>query len=194
MKMIRQLHQLLKNEDGVAALEFAIVAIPLFFLILGATEFGLMSYAQVTVEAALAQVARTATIGATASDGCDRASVIVAEMERKLKSLPNSKLAYVSAAVVTTPGTAATSPTPRDICLDGSNPYPATCPGSFIDNNGNGIYDSPANECGFGSAGASVEIRVVYPWRILTPFFGLFFHDGVSMINTTTVVRNEPLP
>jgi hypothetical protein len=190
MPLIRLLRAFARCNDGAAALEFAIVSIPLFFLIIGGMEFGMISYTEVAVESALTQAGRTASIG---EGGCDRVGYVVNTMTQKIQSLPNHGQANVTAEVVTATGTSPT--TRKDICLiDPANPYPASCPGPYQENTGNSVYDPPsATPSSLGKGGDLVEIRVIYPWKILTPFIGQFFGaNGMFVINSTIVIKNEP--
>lgn len=195
MRRLRGIRRLKQDESGATIIEFAIVSIPLFLLIIGTIEYGLIAYTRIAVDAALTQAGRTATIG---GGGCDPVGFVVAQVTQRIQALPNNAQAHVSTAVVSDPGVSPTRA--RDVCLvDAADPYPATClnpdgkDGPYQENTGNATYDAPAGGNVASKAGDLTEIRVNYPWRILTPFIGAFFQpNGVFMINDTVVVKNEP--
>jgi len=190
MSIFRRFQQ---NAQGTTIIEFAIVA-PLFFFILFAIiEFGLIRFSQVAVEAAVTQASRTSAVG-TSSAGCDRACSVRALVQRKTSGLISGDTVTISASVV---GTGETSP--PDICLTeppgtpptGQCKQPDGSDGAYQDNNANGRYDGPGNLT-LGNAGDVVELRVSYPWRVQIPLMRSLFDDGVYMISSTTLVKNEP--
>ncbi len=178
-----------RQTEGATIIEFALVA-PLFFLILmGTVEFGLLRFSQVAIEAAVAQASRAASIGTNAS-GCDRACTVRALVQEKTRGLINAGEVSVAATLV---GTGVTSE--PDICLTDPPSTPPACPKSVAENyqdtNNNGRYDPPGN-LSLGNAGDLVELRVSFPWKVQMPFASYLFKNGVYMISSTTIFRNEP--
>ena len=53
----------MQNEDGIAAVEFAILSIPLLILIMGSLEMGLMMYHKARTEGVLREAARMSVTG-----------------------------------------------------------------------------------------------------------------------------------
>lgn len=182
------LRRFLKHSHGATIIEFAFVA-PVFFLLLFAIiEFGLVRFTQVAVEAAVAQASRAVSIG-TADAGGDRVSAIRSLVERKTLGLIGADQVSISAAVV---GQGTT--TPPDICLSDPPGTPDTCdpPLQWQENNGIPGYQGPG-ALSLGDAGDLVEVRVSFPWRVQVPFArSLFGENGVYLISSATVIKNEP--
>ncbi|MFZ4541199.1 MAG: TadE/TadG family type IV pilus assembly protein [Rickettsiales bacterium] len=181
------------NREGAAAVEFALVAGAFFILMMGVIEYGMIMFTKVAIESATMQVARTAGIGTTSS-GCDRVCTIKNTIATKTMGLVSPQSVIVTSRVVSG-STTATPPTP-DICLlSSTNPFPATCPGAWQNNDGVVGYqqNTGVTAASIGTSGRLVEIRVTYLWRVLFPMFRSYFGtNGVYTITSSTVVKNEP--
>jgi hypothetical protein len=184
-----------ENQQGAAAVEFAIVASAFFMLMFGIIEYGMIQFTKVAIESATIQVSRNASIG-TITGGCaDRVCEVKKLVQQKTQGLVRPESVLVNATVVSVSTT--TTPPKPDICLDNvATPYPASCTGSWVENGGNPMeYDPPAglDAASIGNAGDLVEIRVTYLWRVLFPMFKSYFGpDGVLTISASTVIKNEP--
>lgn len=188
------IRRLRKEQTGATAVEFAIVAGVLFFLMLGIIEYGLIMFSKVIIESVTQEAGRSGGIGEVVPGCGDRVCSVKKLVADKTFGLIDEQSVYVTAAVVSA-ATAGPPPIP-DICLDNVNvPYPAVCTGAYQDNNNNGKYDPPVplTNLSIGQPGQIVEIRVTYLWRIIFPFFRKYFgQNGVLTITSTTVVKNEP--
>lgn len=185
MSLIRRF---LAHERGATIIEFAAVA-PIFFLVMFAIlEFGLIRFTQVAVEAAMSQASRAASIGLVDSSG-DRVTTLRNLVQQKTRGLIGADQVTISATVV---GTGTT--TPPEICLTNPPSTPTECPTGtpYEDTNMNGKYDGPGG-LSLGNAGDLVEVRISFPWRVQFPFVrSLFGPNGVFMITSSTVIKNEP--
>lgn len=179
----------LSNHEGATAIEFAFVAGIFFTTMIAIIEYGLIMMSQVVVESAVNQAGRATSIG---TGGGDRVAAVQALIRQRVSGLPNAKNVMITAQTVAAGGTTA-----PDLCfVDGeTNPptSPTECPEGvkFIDVNGDNVYNGngPTN---LGAAGDLVEVRVSYPWHVITPIVGNFFpNDGNMLITASTVVRNE---
>jgi Flp pilus assembly protein TadG len=159
-----------KNEDGTVAIEFTLVAIPFFMMIIGILELALIFTAQGLLEASTAQAARGIRTGAVQQGGgqsafddllCDMAAVFI----------PCNQIQY---QVV-----------PMEDFGDAED-FP---PPSF-DEDGN-LEDQQFNA---GADNDVVMIRTVYKYPIKTPMFQLFSNDGAGnrTMVTTIVLKTEP--
>lgn len=201
MNLIGIVRRLRRHENGATAVEFAIVATIFFTLLCGTVEYGMIMFTKIAVESAVMQVSRSASIGDGSYGGCsDRVCAIKKLVYERTQGLVNKDSVQVTSAVVASPATA--SPPTPDICLDNASvPDPATCAGSYIDNNGTPGYQQSAgiDSTSIGEAGDLVEIRVTYLWKVLFPMFEIFQtyagtggKKGYLVITSSAVIKNEP--
>lgn len=208
MRSMRQwLSLYAKDERGVTIIEFAVVAIPLFLLIMGLIEFGLLFFTQIALENAINKVARTTAIGDTGGYS-QRIDYIKAQLQDEVQPLIFGSRAIISVEQVNSGGASYKEP---ELCLSNPPRLGPTCPAGtpFEDTNGNGTYDGGTVNSSPGSAGDLIQIDVALPWSFFTPLVGQFFHlqnvqsgrtdaegNPVSynayIIRTSTIVKNEP--
>ncbi|MFM9889310.1 MAG: TadE/TadG family type IV pilus assembly protein [Rickettsiales bacterium] len=193
-KMTRMLNRCCADEAGATIVEFALIA-PLFFLVfMGVLELGMFSFHKVAVEAITASSGREASIGKTAGGSCastiSRVEYVACLVKYKSSSLISGERTQVQANTIAGGGTMK-----PDLCLDDiNNPStgPATCT-KFKEVNGTPGYQGAASILNLGNAGELVQITVTYPWKVQFPIAsGLFGDDGVFLISSSTVIRNEP--
>ena len=197
----------LNDERGANIIEFAFVAPVFFLLFLGILEFGLYMFHRIAVEAITMQAARESSLGKSNSAGpcagtADRASYMRCVVQQKSKSLIRGDDTIVQINTLANGGTFL-----PDICLfDPQKPSsaPAVCgPGNvgpFEEVNGATGYQGASAAAAVGNAGDVVEVRVIYPWKVLIPYLAQYFGSadgkggttGVVMISARTVFKNEP--
>ena len=200
------IRQIVQKQEGVTIIEFAIVAPIFIFLMMGVIEYGMYMVTQVTIEGAVSQAGRASSVKTgTGASAPDVATAVEQVIKSKVAGLPRANTVLISATPIVN-GEEAPIP---DLCLsNGPNGEPtnsATCPQgvAYIDNNHNGSYDGLATTS-VGAPGQLVEIRASYPWRGYFPIFQRFFRsqttggdgnevEGLSMISSTTIIRNEPV-
>lgn len=180
-----------RDAKGATIIEFALVAPVFFFVIFCIIELGLLLFSQVALESATMQVSRASSLGGT-SNGCDRACTVRRLVEQKTRGLINGERVRVEARPLAQGGL----PPAPDICLSDPNSIVSCAPNQpFKEVNGiNGFQGTQdLNNASVGSAGDLVEIRVNYPWRLMIPFLdGIYGQDGVVMLSSSTVIKNEP--
>ena len=160
-----------KDEEGVTAVEFALVGLPFLFMVIGIIEMALMFTAQSLLEASTSQAARQIRTGAVQQGGgedvftdamCDFARVFIPcdEIQYQVVSMENF-------------GDAEEFPPPS--------------------------YDADGNleDQGFDPGGVSdvVMIRTSYTYPIKTPLMQVVLtnNSGTSRIMTSTIVlKTEP--
>lgn len=189
----------IRCKRGTAALESAFILPVFFFLILGMFELGLMAYSSVTLDTIVQRAGRDASIGRLQGTGTHSARAI-AVIKEGAKKLVGGSMAQVTARTLSVTQEDGYSGAP-DFCRDTpGDPYPDTCNNWLERNsvpnpnpnagNGNGEYN-PGRD--FGGAREVVEIRLTLPWRAN---FGLvrdiFGEDGVLLLESSTIVKNEP--
>jgi Flp pilus assembly protein TadG len=174
LKTRRGFSALLKRRDGAAAVEFALVAIPLFWMIFGMFEFGAMSLVQTNLDNALAEAGRKIRTGSAQSNGMTRAAL--------------------EAEICTNLNKVMTLTCPNNLFLDVDR-YD-----SFA-NVGNGTPTSNGamdmGQIGYTPGGADevILVRAYYTWEVFTPMFGAIFanmQDGKRLIVSSMMFRNEP--
>lgn len=101
--MSRRLARLRRDDRGAQAIEFALISVPLLWLLYGAVSFGFVLNAQETATQLAREGARAAAICAGAA-GCDQQSTVNARVG---SAKPNGFT--LTSAVVTVPCTSATS-------------------------------------------------------------------------------------
>ncbi len=177
------------QEDGAAAIEFAIIAPILFLLMMGIMEFGLIIFANNVVENATVFGARYGITGsnysgeARVASAGDRIDVIKGEIRRASGGLLSEDLVTVTCQPL------------GEVFGD--------IPQSQVDDQGAvGFGDDPSSDnCESVSANAdnnlgigneAVIYNVAYRWPIFTPFIGKFFNEqGDVQIESTLIVKNE---
>ena len=174
MATARRFGQFVKNREGTAAVEFGLVAIPLFWMIFGMLEFGAMSLVQTTLDSALAQTGRQIRTGEAQTTGLTKA-----QLEARICENINKILVLECAG---------------NLFLDVDR-YD-----SFA-NVGNGTPTKNGNidqgQLGYTPGGANevILVRAYYQWQIFTPMFGAIFanmNDGRRLVVSSMMFRNEP--
>lgn len=183
------LRKFTKDSGGATAVEFAILAVPFFMLLMGTIEFGLFTFTKVAIESATMQAGRAGSLGS-----CNVACMqdLIA---RKTHYLINGSNVAITAGVVDKATSDGGAPFAGDLCLSTPPHIGGACPHGtgWQDLNGNGRYEAGAgSSSSLGGPGDLVEIRVSLPWHVLMPIVSQYFGDhGVVLITSNTVVKNE---
>lgn len=188
MNMIRLLRRLHREERGVTAIEFAVVAPVLSLLLLGIIEFALIMVVYNTMEGATAISSRLGKTGYIDS-GLTRQQTILNAIASRAGSLID-----VSQLTVTSKFykqyNQINDPEPF---IDTNSNGSYNVGESYTDINGNAQWDADMGSSGYGSAGDVVVYSVSYPWGLATPIISnLIGANGVYTITTRAVVKNEP--
>jgi Flp pilus assembly protein TadG len=172
-KTRRRIGAFVTNREGAAAVEFALVAIPLFWMIFGMLEFGAMSLVQSTLDSAVAQSGRQIRTGEAQQGGITKA-----QLQGQICDNMNQIMS-----------------------LECSNLYLDVDRFESFANVGNGMPTSGGNidtgQLGYqpGGAGDVILVRAYYEWQIFTPLFGAIFanmNDGRRLVVSSMLFRNEP--
>lgn len=170
----RGLRRFGRAREGAAAVEFALVAIPFFLLIIGLAEIAMIGFAQTSLNFAVSNVARDIRTGNAQTQGATQTEI----HERLCNDMGQFLVLNCD----------------DNLFLD-VNRFD-----SFLDVN----VDSPIEngqfeDGGFGfQPGAPSDIVVVrayYRWRVLTPMFTTVFQNvggGERVLSATMLFRNEP--
>lgn len=173
--------RLRRNREGATGLEFALIAFPLFLLIMGTLDFGALFFAQSILETAASAGARLTSVDARA----------VGREQYIRNQVTRLSAGFLQGSHITITTTNFVSPDPgrAEPCYSRPNPPPCNgVPGTgFADINGNGVWDGVATS----QHGAMVIYTVSYPWTFSTPYLWTFFGDRPDFeIIATAAVSN----
>jgi len=173
-KAQRRFGAFLKNRDGAAAVEFALVAIPLFWMIFGMLEFGAMSLVQTSLDSAVAEVGREIRTGAAQTGGMSKADLETAICDNlnRIMSLDCTGNLFLD--------------------VDRYDSFANVGNGTPV---ANGAMD--VGQLGYTPGGANevILVRAYYQWTVFTPLFGTVFanmQDGKRLVVSSMMFRNEP--
>ncbi|MBB5537905.1 TadE/TadG family type IV pilus assembly protein [Rhizobium giardinii] len=174
--MIRRSHsplpRVVRDKSGAAAIEFAILSLPLFVLVFGILELAAMFFVDTALDAALHKSARLIRTGQAAEKNTSLADFKAAVCEGMVYLLNCESNLLVVAKVVSNVSTAATM-TPAD--SDGN----VTITESF--------------NIGYGSD--YILVQAFLPWSPVVPVNSLSsqkFFDGSYVLGAAVLFRNEP--
>ena len=175
--MIRLAAKTLRNQNGTAAIEFAILAPTLFLFVLGIIEFSMIMFASSAVESATnisSRYGRTGNnyaeyVGDHNQTTASREQFIREEIAQRTLGLLNPTSVKIETATYA----------------------------NFKDSNRN---DTSANTArGFGSGSEAVLYKVSYEWPVITPILAGLVSDkdgsgnstGKYTITSAIIVKNE---
>ena len=163
-----------RNEDGVAAVEFAFVAAPFFALLIAILDLALLFFAQASLETAVEQTARLVLTGQAMSQG-----LTVSQFQAAVcNALPS---AFSCNGVMIDLQTASS--------FAGAN---TSAPTLTYDAHGN---VTNAWKYQVGGPGTIQVMRVMYQWPIFPGPLNVNFanlSNGAYLLMATSVFRNEP--
>jgi len=174
MNLIRigTLHRFARGEDGVAALEFGMVAAPFLALMFAIMETALVFFASQTLETAVADSARLIMTGQAQSQSFD-AAAFKTQVCGKISGLFDCSGIYVDVKTYSSFGS-----------VDNSSP---------IDANGN----LKTGSFGYtpGGPGDIVVVRLMYQWPTYASLLGFNLGNMAGskrLLMATAAFRNEP--
>ncbi len=187
--MITHRHtQILKAQDGVTAVEFALIAPVALLLIMGIIETSLVMFAQNVLESATFAASRTGKTGYAETDET-REATIRTVLDDRADAVFDSTLIDITTRTYARFDQVG-DPEPY---IDANNNQMRDDGENFTDVNGNGQYDTDMGMEGVGNAGEIVVYTVSYPWNIFTPLVQDFLaEDGVITLSSRVVIQNEP--
>ncbi|MGF1641186.1 MAG: TadE/TadG family type IV pilus assembly protein [Rhodospirillales bacterium] len=188
LTLLRRLVRLRRDEDGSPAIEMVFAAPALFLICAGTIELGMIMFVTVLMESSLRDAARYGITGQV-EDGFDREAYIVeliGERTLGLVDLATADLNILSYPTFDDVGRGETF-------VDGNGNGVYDAGETFTDENGNGLRDDDVGVPGAGESGQVVVYRISYQWPLLTPLIGpLIGQDGKYEIRASIAVRNEP--
>lgn len=167
--------RLRRDENGSAAVEFAIVSLPFFALVLAIMETALVFFAGQMLETAVIDAGRLIRTGQAQQNGFQVGNFRDQVCDRLVAMFGNCKSNLVVKVKVLNNFSSASNSKP--IKQDGT-----------VDTN---------NEYNHGKAGEIVQVSVFYEWPLFVNKFGLNLADlgnGNRLLAGVTAFRNEPFP
>jgi Flp pilus assembly protein TadG len=170
----RALRRFARARNGAAALEFALVAVPFFLLIIGLAEVSMIGFAQTSLNFAVSDVARDIRTGRAQLDGATQA-----DMESRLCDGMGQFLVLNCE---------------DNLFLD-VNRFDSFLSVNVDDPIQNDEFDSGGFVFQPGAPADIVVVRAYYRWRVITPMFESAFQNvsgGERVLSATMMFRNEP--
>ncbi len=189
-----RLRSLMENDDGVTVIEFALISGPMTLLLLGGLELGYDSYVRSTMQGALNDAARTATVESPVInfDGDTLEERVEALIKAQVRHVaPNAEVnvtqkSYFDFSDIGNPEKLMTD-------KNGNGRYDPADGDCFEDANGNGVYDTDAGRENHGGADDVVLYTSEVTAPRLLPLDGFLPGVGPTIEFTIeTAVKNQP--
>ncbi|WP_397597991.1 TadE/TadG family type IV pilus assembly protein [Sphingorhabdus sp.] len=177
------------NEDGVSILEFALIAPVVMAMMLGTLDIGHSLFVRATLDGAVQDAARSSSLeGATSETQQDLIDERVASTIRELA--PDAKVT-VSRRYYKTFSTAALARAEEVI---EQSPGNLKCDRgeSFMDANGNGVWDADGGSDGQGGARDIVIITFKVSYPRLFPMAALLGWSANVEMQSESILANQP--
>ncbi len=166
-----------KARSGVAAVEFALVAVPFFMLTFGLIEILMIGFAQTSLDFAIAETGREIRTGRVQQNGVSQA-----EIQDELCDQVNRFMVLDCAGNLF-------------LDVDSFNSFVAAAAGTTPPVDANGVFQTGGVGFQPGVDSSIVVVRVFYRWEVLTPLFEPVFANtggGQRILVSTMMFRNEP--
>ncbi len=178
-KPVKVINRFKKDEDGVTAVEFAIVGGPFFLLVFAIIESSLLFFANQYLETVVDDVTRLYRTGQVAD--INTAPKLKEEMCRRIKGLFDCNKIFISVDTADQFSELPPPPTPNN----GSNV------------NSDGDFEPPENFDPDICPLQVIQFTASYEWPIYANYSAPLVADGLNdnaLISVTAVVRTEDFP
>ena len=179
----------ISNEDGASILEFALIAPVVMAMMLGTLDIGHSLFVRATLDGAVQDAARSSSLeGATSSTQQDLIDERVASIVREIAPDATFK---VSRRYYKTFSTAALA---RAEKVNEQSPGNMKCDRgeSFMDANGNGVWDADGGSDGQGGAKDIVIITFKVSYPRLFPMTALLGWPANVEMQSDSILANQP--
>tara|TARA_R110001606_G_scaffold31849_1_gene97030 strand:+ start:577 stop:1182 length:606 start_codon:yes stop_codon:yes gene_type:complete len=185
--MIRRLlrkTRILADERGATLVEFGLVAGPFFLMLLGIMDLGYRGYVDTVSKSVLHQVARDASTGEMTS----------AQIEQQVNNGLGDLVLNNAVIDVSTESyfDFTNIGKPEKLTTDNNNNGTVDPGDCFIDNNGNGVFDTDYGIAGTGGPDDIVSYKIEITSPRLFPLASMIGLDETMTISNSTAVRNQP--
>jgi Flp pilus assembly protein TadG len=179
----RSFRRLARDRRGIAAVEFALVSVPVIIMLLALIDLGFRSYIAAQLQGTLDQAARRVTIG-----GVSTSTVSTFVTDRIRRILPGATVSIV--------------PKSYDDFSDIGKPEPITTDTAplgtynagdcFLDLNANGVWNSDGGQSGNGGGDDIVYYVATVSYPALMPLRGFLGWSNTETVAATMMMRNQP--
>jgi len=183
--------RLVKDRRGAAALEFTLAVLPYMALVLILLDAAMAMHVHATLEGAVRSAARAGITGYVGEDGRTREQRILDLLSQRTLGMIRPETARVETRVYA-----------RFADVREAEPFQDGVPGNgtwdpgetFVDYNGNGVWDDDPGMAGIGQSGDIVAYRVYFRTLLISPVLNRLLPDAPAdrLFRATAVVRNEP--
>lgn len=182
MRAIR-LRRLARDRKGVAAIEFALVSVPVVLMLLTLIDLGFRAYLSSQLQGTMDQAARKVTVG-----GVTTTTITNFVTDRIRRILPGATVQVVPKSYDDFSDVAKPEPITTDTAPIGT--YNAgDC---FTDLNNNGIWDSDGGSAGNGSGDDIVYYVATVSYPALMPLRRFLGWPTTETVTATMMMRNQP--
>lgn len=177
-----------RADEGVSAIEFAVIAPILLLLIFGIVEFATIMLLANIMENATSISSRLGKTGYSASGKSREDTIRDSVIARAGNLIKPSQLVITSKYYEQFDQIGDAEP------WNDANHNGIAEAGEYNDINGNGHWDSDMGLAGYGDAEDIVVYSIRYPWHVMTPIMRELIGDenGDFPITAHAVVKNEP--
>lgn len=189
--------QIWKKEDGLAAVEFALLAPVMILMITGFLELGYVTFARSTLESATLEAARSASATECPANRDEEMRMMIA---RRMEVITSADGSGPNIVVKAYGGNFSDVHAPEPFTDEETKDRPKNkkwdTGESYTDLNGNGKWDDDIGVDGsLGAAGDVVSYTTSYNVASLVPFLSERLNNGRNYypITASTVIRNEPV-
>lgn len=186
-RILKALRRLRRSDDGIAALEFALILPALLLAFLGGIEIAVAIFIRATIESAVFEIARFGVTNNT-PEGMTREERVLELITARTYGLINPQNIAVETLVYSSFADVG-EPEPFED-LNGNGAYDTGEP--YSDINGNGKWDADMGAAGLGGPGDIVVYRLSYSWGIMAPMMRQIMGADITSVSSVAV-RNEPL-
>jgi Flp pilus assembly pilin Flp len=181
------LRRLWRDDAGTTAIEFALIALAVVYLLVGIIEFAMAVTVGNSLEAATNLSSRLGKTGYVDEEAqLTQEQTIMDEVERRVGPMIDMEKLAVTHEVYND----FTSLSNPDVLADQNADGDTDDPGEWTDVDGDGFKDGAD---GVGGSGNVVVYRITYPWEVMTPLIAQFVSDdGTINLTAYSVVKNEP--
>jgi Flp pilus assembly pilin Flp len=170
------------DQNGVAAVEFALIAPTFMLMLMGTFDIGYAGYIKYVLQGALEDAGRSASLETTSSTTLDNKVKDTVKTLNNAGTLNVSRLYYERYSDVKVPEE-----------FTDSNANGLRDPGEcFIDRNGNSVWDADVGLAGRGGAQDVVVYKATFTYNRIFPLWKMLGQSSTQDIVAQTYLRNQP--
>ena len=178
----RKLRTLWRDDIGIAATEFAIIAPTFLLMLMGVFDVAYSGYIRAVLQGAVEQAGREASLETTTTATLDAKVRDSVRAIDKVGTLTTGRLYYEKYSDIAVP----------EDFTDANGNGLRDSSECFIDKNGNNMWDSDVGLTGRGGAQDVVVYSASFTYSRLFPLWSLLGQPETQVITGRTILRNQP--